>query len=98
MQAINQGVRQGCPASCVLCNIYIGQILKEWYETQPKGLKIEETQHLETILLSDDQVIVAEDEDDLQQAVINLATVVQEFNMRIKTKQKDNLIKSTWNI
>ncbi len=30
--AVNQGVREGCPVSCVLFNIYMNNILREWYQ------------------------------------------------------------------
>jgi hypothetical protein len=84
---VNQGVRQGCPASCVLFNIYMDQILKEWYKTQPKGVKIEGTKRMETVLFADDQVIMAETEDELQRAVYNLAITAQRYNMKISTEK-----------
>ena len=82
---INQGLRQGCPASCVTFNIYIDHILREWYKTQPKGIAIKGKDCLATILFADDQVIMAENEDDLQRAVNNLDIIARRFNMKIST-------------
>lgn len=82
---INGGVRQGCPASCVLFNIYIDEIMRKWYETNPKGVKLDQERHLEAVLFADDLAILAEDEDNLQRALYKLNAIAKEYNMKVST-------------
>jgi hypothetical protein len=42
---------------------------------------------LDTLLFADDQVIVAQNEDELQRAVNNLQVTASEFNMSISTEK-----------
>ncbi len=37
---INKGVRQGCPVSLILFNIYIDDIIQNWKQIIYKGIKI----------------------------------------------------------
>ena len=86
---INGGVRQGCPASCILFNIYIDEILQRWYKTGPKGIRLGGRKSIEAILFADDMAVLAEDEDSLQRSLYNLNAIAKEFNMKIsagKTK------------
>ena len=84
-EKINKGVRQGCPLSCTLFNIYMDKITRQWKATEPKGVKITNTEQIETLLFADDQVIVAENEDELQRSVFKLEKIAKEYGMKIST-------------
>lgn len=84
-EKINKGVRQGCPLSCILFNIYMDKIIRQWKATDPKGVKITNTEQIETLLFADDQVIVAENEDELQRSVFKLEKIAKEYGMKIST-------------
>lgn len=89
--SINKGVRQGCPLSCVLFNIYMDKIIREWTKETPKGVQLAENKFLETILFADDQVILAENEDDLQRNVYKLEKVTKMFDMKISSAKTKTL-------
>jgi hypothetical protein len=67
---INRGVRQGCSLSPLLYIIYMNKIIAEWKKKPRGSIKIDRQtdRHtkVHTLLFVDDQVLVAESEDDLQ--------------------------------
>jgi len=62
---INKGVRQGCPLSPTLFNIHLDEIITEWQNQYLTGIKLSENQQLSTLLFADNQLIVADTEDNL---------------------------------
>lgn len=83
MAEINQGVRQGCPLSPTLFNIYIDEITRLWFE-KIKHFNIDNV-NFTALLFADDQVIVSRNENDLQIAIIKLNEVASKYNMIIST-------------
>jgi hypothetical protein len=69
---INKGVRQGCPLSPTLFTIYLGEIITKWQKQDITRIKLSKNQHLSTLLFVDDQVIIADTEDNLQKAAHKL--------------------------
>ena len=63
---INKAVRQGCPLSPTLFNIYLDEIIIKWQKQDITGIKISNNQQLSMLLFADDQVIIADREDNLQ--------------------------------
>jgi hypothetical protein len=58
---INQEVKQGCPMSPTLFNIFIDEVIRQWQDVSIKDFKIGNTV-LNTILFVDDQAIFSESE------------------------------------
>jgi retron-type reverse transcriptase len=62
---INHGVRQGCPLSPTLFNIYMNEIIVKWKTIYTKGITLSTSTKINTLLFADDQVIIADSEDNL---------------------------------
>jgi hypothetical protein len=59
-------VRQGCPASPTLFNIYMNEITVKWSQVYTKGISLSTSTKVNTLLFVDDQVIMADSEVNLQ--------------------------------
>jgi hypothetical protein len=63
---ITKGVRQGCGLSPVLFNIHINKIIQEFKTVIKKGIQLNNRKLVNTVLYSDDQILMATSEDKLQ--------------------------------
>ena len=60
---ISHRVRQGCLLSPKLFNIYMTEIIVKWNQTYTKSITLSTTTKINTLLFADDQVTIAESED-----------------------------------
>ena len=84
---INRGVRQGCPLSPTLFNLYIDHITREWKSIAPKGVKINKHYSLNMLLFADDQVLIAPDENTLQLQIHLLDQIITKYDGKISTQK-----------
>lgn len=85
-EVINLGVRQGCPLSPTLFNIYIDAAVLEWQEQLSRSFTIGNVV-LNTILFADDQVILSTSEEELQRATYKLQQIFRNYNLEISTQK-----------
>jgi hypothetical protein len=65
----------------------LDKIIKEWKLLKPPGTKIDENTTLNTVIFTDDQLLVAENEEDLQRAVFQLQTILKNYNTKISEEK-----------
>lgn len=76
---INHVVRQGCPLSPTLFNIYVNRIIVKWYQIYTKGINLWPGTKIHTLLLAYNQVIVANSEDNLHGRVFILQNITKKI-------------------
>ena len=84
---INKGVHQGCPLSPTLFNIYLDEIIIKWQKQNITGIKLSKHQQLSTLLFADDQVIIADREDNLHRAAHKLNQIITEYGLTISVQK-----------
>ena len=93
-RVITQGVRQGCPMSPVLFNLYLDEAIRIWLR-KLKTSKYFKELIFNTLLFADGRFIVSDTADNLQKAVYLLCGMSKEYSLEIATK-KDKGIWFGW--
>jgi len=84
---INKAVHQGYPLSPTLFNIYLDEIITKWQNQDVTGIKLSKNQQLSTLLFADDQVIIADTEDNLQKAAYELNQIITEYGLTVSVQK-----------
>ena len=80
---INKGIRQGCPLSPTLFNIYLDEKITKWQKQDVTGIKLSKNQQLPTLLFADEKVRIADTEDNLQKAAHKLNQIITEYGLTV---------------
>lgn len=87
----SKGLLQGCGTSPTLFKIYLEDTLRIWKKKcQGMGLPIR-NEHLYTLCFADDQVIIAQDEEDICYMLRKLTEAYKEAGMEINYKKTEYL-------
>jgi hypothetical protein len=83
---ISQWVRQGCPMSPTLFSLYFDEVVRKWRSQLKTNYFIRDIP-LNALLFADDQIVLADSEENLQRAVFSLNNIAKQYNLRISTKK-----------
>src|SRR6218665_2539867 len=81
-----RGVRQGCPLSPLLFNIYIEELVREAVEDLEEGIKVG-GRWIKALRFADDQAMVAKNQKGLQAMMDRLDRTSREYGMKINIKK-----------
>jgi transcription initiation factor TFIIIB Brf1 subunit/transcription initiation factor TFIIB len=84
---INKAVRHCCPPSPTLFNIHLVEIITKWQNQDITGIKLSKNQQLSALLFAEDQVIIADTEDNLQKAAHKLNQIITEYGLTISVQK-----------
>ena len=79
---VKQGVRQGCPLSPWLFNIFLDVVVREARTNFQGGVKLDTCQ-VQVLLFADDTVLVTETKEDLEHNIRALQTAVKEHKLAV---------------
>ena len=79
---VKQGVRQGCPLSPWLFNIFLDMVVREAQTNFQGGVKLDTCQ-VQVLLFADDTVLVTETEEDLEHNICALRTAVKAHRLAV---------------
>jgi len=85
-RVITQGVREGCPLSNVLFNLYLDKVIRIWLQKLRTSKYFKEL-IFNTLFFADDQFIISDTEDNLQKAVYLLYNIPKQYNLEIAIKK-----------
>ena len=80
-RVITQGVREGCPISPVLFNLYLDEVSRIWLKRLKTSKYFKELIFI-PLLFADDQFIISDTETNLQTAVFSLCSIPKEYGKR----------------
>jgi uncharacterized lipoprotein YehR (DUF1307 family) len=88
---VNKGLLQGCGLTPILFDLYMNKGTEIWRTYSPKGIKLTKNTEINTILFADDQILLAENEDDIQRAVTTLNKVMKTYSMKISCNKTESM-------
>jgi len=77
--------------SPTLFNIHLDELITKWQEQDITGIKLSKNQQLSTLLFADDQVIIADTEDNLQKAARKLNQIITENGLTISVQKTKSM-------
>ena len=83
----NKGVRQGCRLSPTQFNIHLDEIITKWQKQDITRIKLSKNRQLSMLLFADNQVIIADTEDNLQKAAHKLNQIITEYGLTISVQK-----------
>ena len=88
-----KGVRQGCPLSPMLFNIYVNDLFEIMNKDNVSDIYLEEKEHKVNMLMyADDLIILSESKEGLQKQIDKLENYCQKWRLQINIKKNKSMI------
>ena len=91
---VQRGVRQGCPMSPWLFNIYLDRVLKEALPLFRGGAGLNNCQ-IQVTMFADDTVLLAESEEELKWNVEKLHEAMKKHKLKVNWSKSNTMVFST---
>ena len=84
---VTEGLRQGCSLSPTVFKVYLERVLRNWKrKCQPMGIPIQNT-YVYSLSFADDQVVLAQDHDDMEYMTRKLKEEYKEWGLTINLEK-----------
>ena len=87
-----KGVRQGCPLSPILFNIYVNDIFKIMNENNGSNIFLKENEPINALMYADDLILISETKEGLQSQIDKLCEYCVKWKLNINTKKTKIMI------
>ena len=87
-----KGVRQGCPLSPLLFNLYINDIFEMIDKNTPVSPELKERNPINVLMYADDLIMIAESQDQLQKNMTLLNDYCVNWNLEINSKKTKSMV------
>ena len=89
---MTKGLKQGCCLSPTLFKIYLEYVLKEWKKKcGGMGVPLSEVETLFTLCFADDQVVVAQDQDDAEYMIRKLVEEYRKWGLKVSISKSEKM-------
>ena len=87
-----KGVRQGCPLSPLLFNLYINDLIDTIDKNSLSNVYLKESNPINALLYADDLVLISESKEGLQNQIDTLHEYCERWKLKINTKKTKSMI------
>ena len=87
-----RGVRQGCPISPILFNIYVNDIFKIMNENNGSDIFLKEGEPINALMYADDLILISETETGLQNQLNKLSEYCKRWKLEVNTAKTKIMI------
>jgi transcription initiation factor TFIIIB Brf1 subunit/transcription initiation factor TFIIB len=79
------------PLSPTLFNICLDEIITKWQNQDITGIKLSKNQQMSTLLFADNQVIIADTEDNIKKAAHKLNQIITKYGLTISVQKTKSM-------
>ncbi len=83
----NKGVRQGCPLSPILFNIYVNDIFRIMNENIESNIFLKENESINVLMYADDLILLSETKEGLQSQIDKLCDYCTKWKLKVNIKK-----------
>ena len=87
-----KGVRQGCPLSPILFNLYVNDIFEQINQGTNNDVVIDENEIVNALMYADDMILISHSKEGLQNQIDILNEYCVKWNLEINTKKTEVMI------